>query len=318
VAAAVLLAAPLAFAQDQAATAEALFREARDLAAKGRFEEACPKFAASQKLDPGFGTLYNLGECRQRQGKNASAWAAFSEAAALAHSAGQSDREVKATKAVKALEGKLERMTISVSAPVPGLAVKRGGVTIDAAAFGSALPVDAGKHVIEVTAPGKKPYTTEVSTGGPGNTVTVTIPALEDAPAEPAVTPGQSSPVPPSEGSAPARRIAGFVSAGVGVAGIVVGAVMGASAKSKWNDAQTNHCRTSTLCDAAGVDLVGSARTSATVSTIGFLAGGALVATGVVLIVTALPSKGAATTGRLVISPVLDPTHGGLWLSGSF
>ncbi len=92
---------------------------------------------------------------------------------------------------------------------------------------------------------------------------------------------------------------------------------MGSMAKSKWNEAQTQHCRTSTLCDAEGVNLVSSAQSGATVSTIGFIAGGALLATGVVLFATALP-KSPATTGRLVLSPVLDPTQGGLLLRGSF
>src|SRR5277367_3532955 len=69
------LSAPLALGQEQAATAEALFRQARDLAGKGNYAAACPKFAASQRLDPGYGTLYNLGECLALEGKTASAWA---------------------------------------------------------------------------------------------------------------------------------------------------------------------------------------------------------------------------------------------------
>jgi hypothetical protein len=69
IAATVALSAPLAEGQEQAATAEALFREARELSAQGHYAEACPKFAASQKLDPGYGTVYNLGECLSREGK---------------------------------------------------------------------------------------------------------------------------------------------------------------------------------------------------------------------------------------------------------
>ena len=54
-------------------------------------------------------------------------------------------------------------------------------------------------------------------------------------------------------------------------------------ARSKWNEAQAQHCRTSTLCDAVGVDLVSDAKSEATVATMGFAAGGALLASGVVL-----------------------------------
>ena len=317
VAAALALAAPLAAAQDQAATAEALFREARELSARGHYAEACPKFAASQRLDPGYGTLYNLGECLAHEGKTASAWAAFHEAASLAKASGQAERETKATRAVAALEAKLERMILVVPAPPPGLQVKRDSVTIDAAAWGSALPVDPGKHVIEASAPGKKPFSIEVSTTGPGKPITVEIPALADAPVEAAPNAVAPLPTAPPVDSGAGRRVAAYVTGGVGVAGIAVGAVLGSLARSKWNEAQTQHCRTSTLCDPAGVDLVSGAKGAATGATVGFIAGGALLATGAALFLTALP-KSPATTGRLVIAPMVDPTQGGLLVGGVF
>src|SRR4051812_46129562 len=74
---------------EHAAAAEALFREARDLLAAHRTSEACPKFAASQRLDPGYGTLYNLAECQQQLGQSASAWASYREAADMARKGGQ-------------------------------------------------------------------------------------------------------------------------------------------------------------------------------------------------------------------------------------
>ena len=38
--------------------AEALFQEGKALFDAGQFERACAKFAASQELDAGFGTLF--------------------------------------------------------------------------------------------------------------------------------------------------------------------------------------------------------------------------------------------------------------------
>jgi hypothetical protein len=43
------------------AAAEALFSEGKALANAKNFVAACPKFEASQKLDPGAGTLLHLG-----------------------------------------------------------------------------------------------------------------------------------------------------------------------------------------------------------------------------------------------------------------
>src|SRR5215510_5077923 len=62
------------------ATAEALFTEGRKAFDAGRFAEACQKFAESQRLDPGAGTLINLAACREKTGEIALAWAAWKEA----------------------------------------------------------------------------------------------------------------------------------------------------------------------------------------------------------------------------------------------
>jgi hypothetical protein len=85
------------------------------------------------------------------------------------------------------------------------------------------------------------------------------------------------------------------------------------------------------LCNAAGLDLVNRAKTSATVSTVSFAAGGALVAAGVVLLVTALPVKsraGPRSVAAIAILPDLAPSQvkasklvparGGLQVVGAF
>lgn len=57
--------------------AEALFTEARELMSQGKFAEACPKLVSSYQLDPGLGTLLNLGVCYKSKGQIASAWSTF-------------------------------------------------------------------------------------------------------------------------------------------------------------------------------------------------------------------------------------------------
>ena len=76
--AAALFVAPAVMAEPSArdrAAAEATFRQATALMDEERFAEACEKFAASQDLDPGLGTLLHLADCYDRAGRTASAWA---------------------------------------------------------------------------------------------------------------------------------------------------------------------------------------------------------------------------------------------------
>src|SRR5882672_1040058 len=94
--------------------AESLFVEAKKLMDAGRFAEACPKFADSQRIDPGVGTLLNLALCYERQGKVASAWSTYRAAAAGARTAGQAERESMARQRASALEPRLSRLTVAI------------------------------------------------------------------------------------------------------------------------------------------------------------------------------------------------------------
>lgn len=311
---------------DKAAAAEALFQEGRALMAKGDYPSACPKLKASHHLDPGYGVLFNLAECFMGMSMTASAWATYREAAGMAKAAGQKDRLDKAEKRAAGLDAKLEKMVVSVASPPPGLGVKRDGVALDPATWSVALPVDPGMHTVVVEAPNKKPWRSQVSTQGPGSTVTVAVPALEDAP-NPA---GTASVAPKPEGTASVapttplpddgrgtRRTVGLVVAGAGVAGVAVSAVMGSLASGKWSDAQDNHCRTDVLCDPTGVALASDAKTFATVSTALFIGGGALAVGGGVLFLLSLGS-GKKEGASLAIVPSAGPKSGGISAIGRF
>jgi hypothetical protein len=310
----VALGARPARADNDAAAAQALFDEAKALTAAGKYEEACPKFLASLKLDQKPGAAINLADCYEKSGKLASAWARYVEAATLAERVHQADRQQYAKDHASVLEPLLSRLTIAVAAPVSGMQVRRDGEPIDAAVLGSALPVDAGQHVIEVTAPGKKPWSSTVTVAAGAAQVKIDVPTLEDAPPEA----GPAAPSGPS--GLGAQRIAGIALASVGLAGVVVGAAFGGIAASKWSGVLATHCHNSpTMCDPTGIALAGDAKQAATISTVGFVAGGVVLATGVVVFFTA-PRQQASpppVTG-LFVAPKVAPGWAMLSAGGTF
>lgn len=172
---------------DSSALARELFAHGRTLMDAGDYTGACAKFAESQRLDPGGGTLLNLALCNEKQGKTATAWALFNQAIVLARKDGRSDRELFAREHVDALAPNLSRLVIVVPSGVrvPGLTLQLNGVEIGAAAWGTALPVDPGRQEISLTAPGKLPrkFTTEVA--GEGARVEMKVERLTDAPRPP-------------------------------------------------------------------------------------------------------------------------------------
>jgi hypothetical protein len=327
----------VAFAQGSSnqAAAEALFDEGKKLMAAGQFAQACAKLAESQRLDPGAGTLLNLASCYERDGRTATAWATYKETIASADKSGRKEWAAAATKRVKALEPLLSKLTIAVpeGAKTTGLVVKRDGAVINAAEWGLAIPLDPGKHAIEASAPDKKTYSSTVDLGAKADMQTVTVPPLESGAggATVAALPGAGTSVPPTaaepasssgtdtgttSSSGSSTRILGLGLVGAGVIGLGVGTVFGLKAGSLNDDAKANCNADQTRCNAAGVAQVDDAKSAATISTIGFVAGAALVAGGAVLFFTS--PKGEKTTARrTTVAPVLGSTTG-LSLQGSF
>src|SRR6186713_608844 len=128
------------------AAAEALFQEAADLMADNRFDDACPKYQASQELDPAVGTLLRLADCYDRVGKSASAWALFIEAETVARRAQQTERaEIAGTRASE-LKARLSTVRLDIQEPgaVEGLKISVNKADIPEPSWGTALPFDPG------------------------------------------------------------------------------------------------------------------------------------------------------------------------------
>ena len=78
---------------EDTAAAQALFEEGRRLVKAGSFNDACPKFAESQRLDPAIGTHFQLAECLERTGQIAAAWTHYVAVSDEASLSGPTERE---------------------------------------------------------------------------------------------------------------------------------------------------------------------------------------------------------------------------------
>ncbi len=326
-----------AMAQDDAqksATAESLFREAKELMAQKQYTEACAKFEASQSLEAGIGTLLNLADCHEKMGRTASAWAEFLRAASLARTAGQADREEIARQRASQLEAGLMRLKITVAetAAVPGLEVVRGGVSLEPAAWGSAIPVDPGTYTVTAKAPGKKDFLAEIELTEQGKTYDLEIPTLEDAPvveeppatvpaapaASTAAAPSEPAPAQPEAGRDPGanQKTWGLVIAGVGAAGLAAGGVLGLVAKADYDD---SGCEGGLCPNPDAQTSAEDARDLANVGTIAAAAGGGMLAIGALVYFLAPSSSDPIVdSGELRWSPVVSADTGAVFVSGSF
>jgi hypothetical protein len=279
------------------AAAEALFNQGRALAASGKYAEACPKFEASEQLDPGLGTLLNLADCYEKLGKTASAWAEYREAIPLARAAGSKVREDLASERAKALESRLSLLTIRAprGADSAGLEIRRDGIPVLPAELGSPIPVDPGPHTVEASAVGKQKWSSTVELSE-AQKLEIDVPALSPSGQPSAAPAGAGKPVdaPPLEQTAhpsSGQRTAALVVGAVGIVGVGVGAVFGLGASSKWSDAKS-HCSAYPYgCDAQALEERSSANSKATLSTVAFIVGGAALTGAAVLWFTADSGK---------------------------
>jgi hypothetical protein len=268
-------------AQDVSATASALFEQGKELLGQGKTAEACVKLAESHRLDPGGAVVMLLATCREKEGKVASAWAAYKEALAMATQAARADRQQYARERIEALTPRLSYLNLSVApaARVEGLVVRRGEITLGEATWGVELPVDPGVYLIRATAPGREPFEQSVDIKESAHhTVTVVLAtttppvassaASAQAPAAPASAPvGLPPPPPPSPRRSTARSTAGYVSAGLGVVAIGVGGFFGLRAIQKRRDSDAG-CPGG-ACTREAWDTYGEGKTAARVANVG-------------------------------------------------
>jgi len=274
---------PLALADGGAiARADSLFKDGRRAADRGDYARACSLFEDSFRLDPGIGTLVNLGDCAEHLGELERALGYYRTA--FARMPEKDDRAPRVRERIENIEAHAAKLVLHVEPDAPDATV----VTIDGRVeprHEGPLHVRKGAHVVLVTAVGYRGKRYDVNVGeGEVHSLHVTPgPALEaELPTGVAPTPAPVAAVPAARGSwATPFAISAL---GLGVASAWVASLAGLMAIDR-RDVQRAACDAAGTCTQTGVDAARDGATWATVSTATFVASGALLALGGVLLV---------------------------------
>jgi hypothetical protein len=286
-----------------------LFDEARAEMSEGRYAEACAKFAASNALDPGAGTMLNLAYCYEKIGQKARAWVEYGSAAVAARRDGKIDWEGAAHARAARLEPSLAWIVVRLAQPLQArdLDIRLDGEPLAAIGEEHPAPADAGTHRLFVSAVGKRSWTTTFEVEEHQSPI-IEVPALEPEPT-PVVERRPPSPERPAGRSGlDPRRIAAVAMAAASVASLGVAAGFAVSARTTYDGADCG----AGGCTRSGRSAQSAAYRQAAVASVTAASGlGAAIGAGV-LWWTATHSRGVR------VEPLAGPTACGISLWGEW
>ena len=324
-----------ALANEDTDSARALFNEGRRLASEAQYERACPQFEKSLKLEVGIGTQFNLADCWEHIGRNASAYELYLVVASAAKDKGQSDRERVASQRAEALLPKLSRLQVKNESSVKGIRVSRDGVALSNRSWSEPTPVDPGSYTVAAVSSDKELWKTQVTVPPQALTMVVAVPASakttgggklsKDEPPRKSrsldsADKGSGEPAASREFSARSGHdstqiwpAAGLL---VGGAGIAMGTIFALLFESK-NSQARDICPTNVGCSDSEIQnhssLVSDAKTARTGSYIAFGLGAASITAATIYYVTKPANREKAPTSTLSLGPTLGASNGGFW-----
>lgn len=328
---------PEAHAQDEEAraNARAAAHAGADAFDAGKYTEAITFFERAESQFHSPVHLWYVARAARRAGQFIKAREACLKVTREGAPDGSSPAVVEAntecTTILEELSSKIATLTISVEGAPSGAEYKvfRNGQEVPKAIIGIPAPLDPGEHAFTVTADGFAAKEQRLSVG-PGERKSVTLTLVPEAQSD---KKHSASTQTPQEGASglPKPYWPAFVAWGVGLGGIGAGVYFGLSGAGKASEADElcGGSRGDCQLDAGASDarrvneLNDQAGTSQTMSLVGYGAGGALVATGVVLWLLEVGGNSraesagkAGSTGKQEFYPILGPSHVGF--RGSF
>lgn len=310
--------------------AEVLFDRGVQEMEAGRYDEACPPIEQSYGLDPRLGTLFTLAECEAKRGRIATAVTRY-EAYLKEHGKLPRDRKSKqgnrgqtARRQIDLLRPQLPQLTLVLPPAAPSdTRVICDGAPVERSTLGKPVPLDPGAHVITTSAPQHASSEVRLKLARGQHlrlelTLGATVAATTTTTTTTPVAAAPSADEPPStavteEGShaTSGRRVGAYVAGGVGLAGLILGGVLGGLALAEKSTVDASCKPTSdpaTLgCRGDGFAASQRLQTLGLWSTVGFGVGAAASVTAIVLFATepAKPKKEARAGGPRRLEPAM-------------
>lgn len=284
--------------------ARAHFQNGIDLYKQGRFEEASIEFNRAYEIKPSYRILFNMAQAENELGHFAAALNAYVRYLA------EGGAEVTAER-ISDVKNEIKRLNTLV-----GMIRMKGGrpgdtVLVDKEVKGT-LPiedsifVDVGKHEVAVEGGGKRVFERVIKiAGGERVELVVTSENEQEAKAPPAATEAvpETTPAAKPEGSAGKKHgpywLWGWVATGAGAALLVGGAAVGGVALSMGSDLEGS-CPDG-KCPPPKHDDLRTMNDLGTASTVLFVAGGAVAATGIALLI--VDAAGKESEHAVAVSP---------------
>ncbi|HTL35309.1 MAG TPA: hypothetical protein VL326_19405, partial [Kofleriaceae bacterium] len=151
--------------------AEEAFKQGRVFIKEKNFAQACSAFELSQRLDPQFGTQYNLAGCYVELGKLATALNLYRE---LGRTDSNAARKTAAVDNAKRLAPRVPKVVIKLKTAVPGAQIFMNNVD-STALVGLEIPVDLGRYEVVAGATNYKPFRTSFEVKEEAKTTTITV-----------------------------------------------------------------------------------------------------------------------------------------------
>jgi hypothetical protein len=253
------------------------------------------------------------GRCLEKLGRLVEASERLRATSQTELSAGASDAfktaVANAEKEYKALLPRIPMITLGLSgATAAEVTITLDGKPLPSAVVGIARPVDPGHHTLRVKRGGEVVAVQEIDLKeGDAVEVPLKVKGGGDALAP--------APAPGGGGAGSTQRALGWTAVGLGAAGAVFGGVtLGLSISQKSALVNTYGCTPDFVCPPTpgATDAINRYNTTKWMPTAGFAGGGAMLVTGVVLLLTAPRARPVGTGGSMTLLPWAGPQGAGV------